>query len=83
MDCSNQISHTCDLKGALDNVVVHWTGTELTIDEKELSQGRMMTSRAEWSEITPNSFTETGYLAPPGGPFQKVMTAYATRAAAP
>ena len=79
MDCSNQISHTCDLKGAVEDVVVHWTGSELIIDEKELSQGKVMTSRVAWSDITPNTFTETGYLAPPGGPFQKVMTAHATR----
>ena len=82
MDCSNQNPHTCDLKGAVSDVVVHWTGTELTIDEQELSsQGKMMTSRAVWSDITANSFTETGYLASPGGPFQKVMTILATRAA--
>lgn len=79
MDCSNQMAHTCDVKGAIDDVVVHWTGTELTIDEKELSQGKMMTSRVTWSDITSNSFTETGYLAPPSGPFQKVMTIHATR----
>lgn len=82
MDCSNQMSHTCDLKGAVDDVVVHWTGSELTIDEKELSpQGKVMTSRAVWSDITANSFRETGYLGSPGGPFQKVMTILATRAA--
>ena len=82
MDCSNQMSTTCDLKGAVDDVVVHWTGSELTIDEKELSGGKMMTSRVMWSDITANSFTESGYLAPPGGPFEKVMTAHATRAPA-
>jgi len=39
-----------------------------------------MTSRVTWSDITPSSFTETGYLAPAGGPFKKVMTVHATRA---
>jgi hypothetical protein len=82
MDCSNEMSNTCDIKGATDDVVVHWTGTELTVDEKELSQGKMMTSRVKWSDITSNTFTETGYLAPPGGAFQVVMTVHATRAAA-
>ena len=82
MDCSNQISHTCDLKGAVDDLIVRWTGNELTVDEKELSKGRMMTSRVAWSDITANSFTETGYLASPGGPFRKVMTIHATRSAA-
>lgn len=82
MDCSNQMSHTCDAKSAVDGVVVHWTGRTLTIDEQEPSQGKMMTSRVEWSEITANSFTETGYLAPPDGPFKKIMTIHAIRAAA-
>lgn len=83
MDCSNQMSNTCDAKGAADDVVVRWTGSELTIDEKELSHGTMMTSRVAWSDITATTFTETGYLAPPGGPFQKMMTIHATRVAAP
>lgn len=82
MDCSNQMSNTCDVKGAVDDVVVRWTGSELTIDEKELSDGKMMTSRVAWSDITSNTFTETGYLAAPGGPFRKVMTIHATRAVA-
>jgi hypothetical protein len=82
LDCSNEISHVCDLKGALEDVVVHWTGSELTVDEKEISGGTMMTSRVAWSEITPNSFTESGYLAPAGGPFRKVMTVHATRSPA-
>jgi hypothetical protein len=82
MDCSNENPHTCDLKGAVEDVVVHWTGAELIIDEKELSPERkVMTSRAIWSDITANSFTETGYLGSPGGPFQKAMTIFATRAA--
>ena len=82
LDCSNQMSNTCDLKGAVDDVVVRWTGSELTIDEKQLSDGKMMTSRVVWSDITSNTFTETGYLAAPGGQFQKVMTIHATRAVA-
>ena len=40
LDCSNGMASTCDLKGAVSDVVVHWTGSELTIDEKELSRGR-------------------------------------------
>ena len=82
MDCSNENPSTCDLKGAVNDVVVHWTGSELTIDEKELADGKVMTSRVAWSDITSNTFTETGYLAPPGGAFQKVMTIHAIRAAA-
>jgi hypothetical protein len=79
MDCYKGNPHICDLEGAAD-VVVRWTGSDLTVDEKERSpQGTMMTSRVEWSEITATSFTETGYLAPPGGPFRKTMTVHATR----
>jgi hypothetical protein len=82
MDCDNQNPHTCDLKGAVEDVRVHWTGSELTIDEKETSpQGKVMTSRIVWSDINANSFRETGYLGSPGGPFQKQMTILATRTA--
>jgi hypothetical protein len=80
LDCSTEISNTCDVKAAADNVV-HWTGSELTVDEKELSHGQTMTSRVTWSDITANSFTESGYLAPAGGEFNKVMTIHATRTA--
>lgn len=81
MDCNNQNPHSCDLKGAVD-VVVHWTGSELTIDEPEPSpQGKMMISRVVWSDISSNTFTETGSLGAPGGPFHKVMTIHATRSA--
>lgn len=81
MDCSNQNPHTCDSKGSAD-VVVRWTGSELTIEEPEPSpEGKMMISRIVWSGITSKAFTETGYLGAPGGPFQKVMTLHATRAA--
>jgi hypothetical protein len=82
LDCSNEIPVTCDLKGALDDVTVRWTGSELTVDEKEISRGQVMTSRVSWSDITANTFTETGYIAPAGGSFTKVMTIHATRAAA-
>jgi hypothetical protein len=68
--------------GPRHSVVVHWTASVLTIDEKELSHGKVMTSRVEWTDITTNTFRETGDLAPPGGPFRKVMTIHATRAAA-
>jgi hypothetical protein len=79
MDCSNQNPHTCDPQGAV-GVVVHWTGSELSIDEEEPSpEGKMMISRVVWSDVTSNTFTETGYLGAPGGPFRKVMTVHATR----
>jgi hypothetical protein len=81
MDCSTEISHICDLKGAAEDVVVRWTGSELTVDEKEMSHGTMMTSRVKWSDLTADSFTETGCLAPQGGTFRKVMTIHAVRAA--
>ncbi len=79
MDCYKGNPHTCDLEGAGD-VVVRWNGSELAVDEQERSpQGRMMISRVEWSDITATSFTETGYLGAPRGPFHKTMTIHATR----
>src|SRR5689334_2285289 len=79
MDCSKENPHTCDAKGAAEDVVVHWTGSALTVDEVEMSQGKKMISRIVWSDITAKTFTETAYFGEPGGEFQKGMTIHATR----
>jgi hypothetical protein len=80
LDCNNQNPHTCGLQDAIDGVAVHWSGKELTVDEKESGpDGKPMISRIVWSNITPASFVETGYFGPPGGPFKKGMTITATR----
>jgi hypothetical protein len=80
LDCNNQNPHTCDLKDAVDGVAVQWDGKQLIVEEPESgSDGKQMISRIVWSDITPSSFTETGYFGPAGGPFKKGMTLLATK----
>ena len=80
LDCNNQNPHTCGLKDALNGVTVQWDGKELIVDEPESGpDGKQMISRIVWSDITPSSFTETGYLGPLGGSVKKGMTILASR----
>jgi hypothetical protein len=80
LDCSNQNSKVCGLQDAIDGVTVHWDGKELVVQENEAGpNGQPMISRIVWSNITPTSFTETGYLGPPGGPFKMGMTVTARK----
>jgi hypothetical protein len=80
LDCNNQNPHVCGIKDVLDSVVVHWDGKQLIVEEQEPGpHGEKMISRIVWSDITPTSFTETGYIGAPEGPIKKGMTLLATR----
>jgi hypothetical protein len=79
LDCNNQNQHTCDLKDAKGGITVRWNGNELIVEEPESFGGKPMISRVVWSNITPTSFVEEGYIGPPGGPFTKGMTIQASR----
>jgi len=78
-DSNNENQHTCDLKDAKDGITVRWNGRELIVEEPESFGGKPMISRIVWSNITPTSFLEEGYIGPPGGPFTKGMTIQASR----
>ncbi len=82
MDCNNQGKRTCEPKDAADAVMVNWTGSELTIDEPERGpDGKLVTSRVTFKDITPGSFTELDSVASTPGKFETMMTIHATRAA--
>jgi hypothetical protein len=83
MECNKQLPYTCDLNGALNDVTMKWDGKEFTIDELETSpDGKKTIWHEVWSDITPTSFTQTGDMGVPGGPFSRVMTIHGTRVAA-
>jgi len=83
MECNNQLPYTCDLKGALNDITMKWDGKEFTIDELETSpDGKKMMWHEVWSEITPTSFTQTGDMGEPSGPFKRFLTIHGTRLAA-
>lgn len=80
MECQNRLPYTCDVKGAQNDITMNWDGKEFVIDEMETSKsGKKSVWHEVWSEITPNSFTQTGEYGDPGGPRKRLFTIHATR----
>jgi hypothetical protein len=60
MECQNLLPFTCDLKGALNDITMTWDGKRFVIDEIE---HKTSSWHEVWSDIKPNSFTQTGSTA--------------------
>jgi hypothetical protein len=61
MECQNLLPFTCDLKGALNDITLSWDGKQFVIDEIETSSsGKKSMWHEVWSDITANSFTQSG-----------------------
>ena len=81
MECQNLLPYTCDVKGAQNDITMNWDGKQFVIDEMETSKsGKKSVWHEVWSDITPNSFTQTGEYGDPGGPRKRLFTIHATRA---
>ena len=82
MECQNLLPYTCDVKGAQNDIAMSWDGKQFVIDELETSMsGKKSVWHEVWSDITPNSFTQTGEYGDPGGPRKRLFTIHATRVA--
>ena len=80
MECQNLLPYTCDVKGAQNDITLSWDGRQFVIDEMETSKsGKKSLWHEVWSEITPNSFTQTGEYGEPGGPRKRLFTIHAAR----
>ena len=80
MECQNLLPYTCDVKGAQNDITMNWDGKQFVIDELETSKsGKKSVWHEVWSDITHNSFTQTGEYGEPGGPRKKLFTIHATR----
>ncbi|HEV2399599.1 MAG TPA: hypothetical protein VGS27_21825 [Candidatus Sulfotelmatobacter sp.] len=80
MECQNLLPYTCDVKGAQNDVTMNWDGKQFVIDEIETSKsGKKSAWHEVWSDITPNSFTQTGEYGDPGGPRKRLFTIHATK----
>lgn len=83
MECQTLLPYTCDVKGAQQDITMLWDGKQFVIDEVETSKtGKKSLWHEVWSEITPNSFTQTGEYGEPGGPRKRLFTIHAKRLAA-
>jgi hypothetical protein len=80
MECQNLLPYTCDVKGAQNDITMSWDEKQFVIDEIETSKtGKKSVWHEVWSDITPNSFTQTGEYGDPGGPRKRLFTIQATR----
>lgn len=79
MECSSYQPMTCDLKGALSDITITWDGRKLQIDELETHNGRRTIWHEYWTDITADSFTQTGDVTQPDGTVTRFMTVHGTR----
>ena len=80
MECQNFLPYTCDVEGAQNDIRMSWDGKQFIIDEVETSKsGKKSMWHEVWSEIRPNSFTQTGESGDIGGPRKRLFTIHATR----
>ena len=70
---------TCDLKGGLQDITISWDGRKFQIDELETHEGRHTVWHEYWTDITPDSFTQTGDVTEPDGTTRRFMTVHGTR----
>ena len=82
MECQNLLPYTCDVKGAQHDITMNWDGKQFVIDEVETSPaGKKSIWHEVWSDITADSFMQTGEYGDPGAPRRRLFTIQATRLA--
>jgi len=79
MECNNQLSYTCVLKGALNDITMTWDGKQFTINESETHNNKKTMWHEVWSDITPTSYTQTGETEEAGGATTRVFTIQARK----
>jgi hypothetical protein len=80
MECNSDMPSTCDLKGALNDITIQWDGKKFQIDELETHNGQRTIWHEYWSNITADSFDQTGDMTQPDGLVVRLMTVHGTRA---
>jgi hypothetical protein len=80
MECNSDLPSTCDLKGALSDITITWDGKKFQIDELETHDGKRTIWHEYWSNITADSFDQTGDVTQPDGSVVRFMTVHGTRA---
>ncbi len=79
MECNSYLPVTCDLKGGLNDVTLSWDGRKFQIDELENHNGRRTVWHEYWTDIKPDSFTQTGDVTEPDGTTRRLMTVHGRR----
>ena len=79
MECNSDLPVTCDLKGGLNDISISWDGKKFQIDERETHNGRHTVWHEYWTDITTDSFTQTGDVTQPDGTTVRFMTIHGRR----
>ena len=79
MECNSQLSFTCDLKGALNDITMTWDGKRFEIDEVETHDGKRTVWHEYWTDITPTSFIQSGDVTQPDGTTVRFMNIRGSR----
>ena len=79
VECNSYLPATCDLKGALTDITISWDGRKFQIDELETHNGQRTVWHEYWTDITPESFTQTGDVTQPDGTTTRFMTVHGKR----
>jgi len=79
MECNNGLPYVCDVKGSLTDITLQWDGKQLVLTEQENHNGKKSVWREAFSEITANSFTQTGDSTDADGHSTRLLTIHATR----
>jgi hypothetical protein len=80
MECNSQWPQGCDVQGALTQVSLSWDGKQLVVDFKNPKDPGKLVWHEVFSDITPTSFLQVGYVGQPDGSLKKWVTIHATRA---
>jgi len=79
MECNSHLPMTCDLKGGLNDITISWDGKTFRIDELETHNGPHTIWHESWTDITADSFTQTGDVTNPDGTTARFMTVHGKR----
>jgi hypothetical protein len=79
MECNSDLPMTCDLTGALKDITISWDGKKFQIDELETHNGRHTVWHEYWTDITADSFTQTGDFTEADGTTTRYMTVHGSR----
>lgn len=73
MECNSYLPFTCDLKGGLNDITMTWDGKKFQIDEIETHDGKRTVWHEYWTDITANSFVQSGDVTQPDGSTVRFM----------
>ena len=80
MECNSYLPVPAISRGDSRDITISWDGRKFQNDELETHEGRHTVWHEYWTDITPDSFTQTGDVTEPDGTTRRFMTVHGNRA---